>query len=162
MSEREVKGAQSKPNPSLMLSPNYWMRACKKRRGLARSLFERKILGNYEWELSVDYQWELSLRFMRERWKGRRVNPTLRLMPSPNYGTRACKKERGTRTVHSLRGKSSGIIRGLSSENYQWELSVGIIVWELWPSISSRRKVEIYRDTGVSKKIFCVIWPLCI
>ena len=34
------------------------------------------------------------------------------------------------------------IIWELSSENYQWELS---------PSISSRRKVEIYRDTGVSK-----------
>ena len=31
------------------------------------SLFEKKILGNYEWESSVDYQWELSLRIMRER-----------------------------------------------------------------------------------------------
>ena len=98
------------------------------------SLFERKILGNYEWELSVDYQWELSLRMMRERerereregWKARRVNPTLPLMPSPNYGTRACKKGRGTRTVHSLRGKSSGIMTG----NYPW-----INVWELWVGI---------------------------
>ena len=44
-----------------------------------------------------------------------------------NYGTRACKKGRGTRTVHSLRGKSSGImsgnypwiIRGFTSEKYQ-------------------------------------------
>ena len=34
-----------------------------------------------------------------------------------------------------------------------WELSVGIIVLELSPSISSCRKVEIYRDTGVSKKL---------
>ena len=34
-----------------------------------------------------------------------------------NYGTRAYKKGRGTRTVHSLREKSSGII-----------------FWELWPS----------------------------
>ena len=31
----------------------------------------------------------------------------------------------------------------IMTENYEWELS---------PSISSRRKVEIYRDTGVSKK----------
>ena len=56
------------------------------------------------------------------------------------------------------------------SENYLgiifWELSVGIIVWELWPSIWSCRKVKIYRDTGVSKNrqldsyivfVFCVI-----
>ena len=34
-----------------------------------------------------------------------------------------------------------------------WELSVEIIVWELSPSISSRRKVEIYRDTGVYKNV---------
>ena len=77
----------------------------------------------------------------RERWKSGRVNPTLRLMPSPNYRTRACKKGRGTRTVHSLRGKSLGIICGLTSENYRlriifWELSsenyiLRIIVWEL-------------------------------
>jgi hypothetical protein len=44
-----------------------------------------------------------------------------------------------------LRGKSSGIIRGSSSENYHRIIS-------LLPSISSRRKVEIYRYTGVSKK----------
>ena len=34
-----------------------------------------------------------------------------------------------------------------SSENYEWELS---------PSILSRRKDEIYRDTGVSKNLFLV------
>ena len=39
----------------------------------------------------------------------------------------------------------------LSSENYHWELSSKNYQWELSPSISSRRKVEIYRDTGVSK-----------
>ena len=51
------------------------------------SLFERKILGNYESELSVDYQWELSLRIMRERErerekevKGAQSKPN----PSPN------------------------------------------------------------------------------
>ena len=77
-----------------------------------------------------------------ERSKAGRVNLTLRLMPSPNYMTHACKKGRGTRTVHSLRGKSSGIM----SRNYPW-----IYFWELSHSISSRRKVEIYRDTGVSK-----------
>ena len=84
----------------------------------------------------------------RERWKARRVNPTLRLMLSPNYGTRACKKGRGTRTVPSLRGKSSEIM----SENYPW--IIWNYHWELWPSISSRRKVEIYRDTAVSKNLF--------
>ena len=67
----------------------------------------------------------------RERWKARRVNPTLRVMLSPNYGKRACKKRRGTRTVHSLRGKSSGIISGNYPWIIVWELSVGIIVWEL-------------------------------
>ena len=37
-----------------------------------------------------------------------------------------------------------------------WKLSVGIIVWELSPSISSRRKVEIYRDTAVSKNMWVI------
>ena len=67
---REVKGAQSKPNQlRLMLSPNYGTRSCKKGRGTRTvpSLRELRILGNYEWELSVDYQWEISLRIMRER-----------------------------------------------------------------------------------------------
>ena len=63
----------------------------------------------------------------RERWKARRVNQTLRIMLSPNYGTRACKKGRGTRTVFSLRGKSSGIMSG----NYPWIIS-GNYHWELW------------------------------
>ena len=84
--------------------------------------------GNYPWIISGNYHWELWGR-ERERWKARRVNPTLRLMLSPNYGTRACRKRRGTRTVPSLRGKSSGIwvriIRGLSvgiiTENYERE-----------------------------------------
>ena len=45
-----------------------------KREGDAHgSLFERKILGNYEWELSVDYQWELSLRIIREREREREI-----------------------------------------------------------------------------------------
>ena len=58
------------------------------------SPFERKILGNYEWELSVDYQWELSLRIITEN-----------------------------------------------------------LVYQ------SRRKVEIYRDTGVSKNTLnCDCW----
>jgi hypothetical protein len=35
-----------------------------------------------------------------------------RIMLSPNYGTRACKKGRRTHTVPSLRGKSSGIMSG--------------------------------------------------
>ena len=39
-----MKSAQSKPNPSPILSPNYATRACKKGGGSARSLFERKIL----------------------------------------------------------------------------------------------------------------------
>ena len=43
------------------------------------------------------------------------------------------------------------IIWELSSENYQWELLSENYQWELSPSISSRRKVEIYRDTGISK-----------
>ena len=128
-----------------MLSQNYRTRACKKGRG-TRTVFSLRgkssgiMSGNYPWIISGNYHWELLERDRerereREGWKARRVNPTLRLMLSPNYGTRACKKGRGTCTVFSLRGKSSEII-----------------VWELWPSISSRRKVEIYRDTGVSKK----------
>ena len=35
----------------------------------------------------------------RERGKARMVNPTLRLMLSPNYVARACKKNRGAPTV---------------------------------------------------------------
>ena len=114
-----------------MLSPNYGTSACKKGRGTRTVPSLRgKSSGNYEWELSVDYQWELSLRIMREerereRWKARRVNPTLRLMLSPYYGTRACKKGRGTRTVPSLRGKSSGIIRGLSEGEGERERKKG-------------------------------------
>ena len=53
-----------------------------------------------------------------------------------------CKKGRGMRTVPSLRGKSLGIIRGLS---------VGIMTENYHLLYQSRRKVEIYRDTGVSK-----------
>ena len=60
-----MKGAQSKPNPS----PNAFP---KRKRDTYGSLFERKILGNYEWVLSVDYQWELSLRIMRERERERK------------------------------------------------------------------------------------------
>ena len=44
------------------------------------------------------------------------------------------------------------IILELSSENYEWELSSENYERELSPSISSRIKVEIYRDTDVSKK----------
>ena len=36
------------------------------------------------------------------------------------------------------------IIWELSSENYEWELSSENYEWELSPSVSSRRKVEIY------------------
>ena len=54
--KREVKGAQSKPNPTHNAFPKLW--------DAHGSLFERKILGNYEWELSVDYQWELLLRII--------------------------------------------------------------------------------------------------
>ena len=85
---------------------------------------------------------------VRERWKARRVNPTLRLMLSPNYGTRACKKGRGTRTVPSLRGESSGIM----SRNY-CGLSVGIIRENYHLLYQWRRIVEIYRDTGYPKMI---------
>ena len=42
---------------------------------------------------------------------------------------------------------------GIITENYEWELSSENYEWELSPSISSRRKVEIYRDTGVSKNV---------
>jgi hypothetical protein len=91
--------------------------------------------GNYHWEL-----WE--------RWKARRVNPTLRLMLSPNYGMRACKKGRGTRTVHSLRGKFSGIMSGnypwIISRNYYWKLLLRIMSGnyprKLSPSISMTQK----------------------
>ena len=34
-----------------------------------------------------------------------------------------------------------------------WELLQGIYFWELWPSITLHGKVEIYRDTGVSKNV---------
>ena len=133
-----------------MLSLNYETRACKKWRGTRtvpylRGNFSGIMIGNYPWIITGNYE--------RERWKARsRVNSTLRLMLSPNYGTRACKKRRGTRTVPSLRGKSLGIMSG----NYPW------IIWELLLRIISgnyylvyqwRRKVEIYRDTGVSKNI---------
>ena len=159
----------------------------------------------------------------RERWKARRVNPTLCIMLSPNYGTRACKKGRGARTVPSLRKNPRElwvrIIRGLSvgiitenyesererererevkgaqstpnpspnafpklwdarvwkregdahgslferkilgnypwiiSGNYYWELSVGIIREYYYLVYQWRRKVEIDRDTGVSKNV---------
>ena len=78
-----------------------------------------------EWKRERVREWvsERERERERKRWKARRVTPTLRLMLSPNYGTRACKKGRGKRTVPSLRGKSSGIISG----NYQWELSLRIM-----------------------------------
>ena len=73
--ERGVKGAQSKPIPS----PNAFLKLLgrarvKKGGGRARFFFERKILGNYEWELSVDYLginfWELSGNLLlRIIWK---------------------------------------------------------------------------------------------
>ena len=88
--EREVKGAQSKPNPLPNAFPIYGTRACKKGGDAHESLFERKILRNYPW-----------------------------------------------------------IITG----NYHWELSVWIIRKNYYLVYQSRRKVEIYRDTGVSKKI---------
>ena len=101
----------------------------------------------------------------RMRWKAGRVNPTFRLMPSPNYRMRACKKGRGTRTVHSLRGKSSGIIRGLSSENYRlriivWELSsenyrLRIIVWEL----SSENYDLVYHHADKLRFIGMLAYP---
>ena len=85
---------------------------------------ERKKGTRRDIEREGEKEWE------RERWKARRVNPSLRLMLSPNYGTRACKKGRGTRTVFSLRGKSSGIMSGnypwIIRGNYHWELSEGI------------------------------------
>ena len=115
-----------------MLSPNYGTRTVPSLRGKSSGF----MCENYPWIISGNYHWEL---WDREGWKARRVNPTLRLMPSANYGTHACKKGRGTRLVHSLRGKSSGII-----------------FWELWPSKTWRRKVEIYIDTGVSKNLIII------
>ena len=49
--------------------------------------------------------------------------------------------------VPSLIGKSSGIIRGLS---------VGIMSGNYDLVYQSHRKVEIYRDTGVSKNSFVI------
>ena len=93
-------------------------------------------------ELSVDYQWELSLRIMRdrERWKARRVNPTtLRLMLSPNYGTRACKNGGGRARFllweENPRELWVGIIRGLSLR-----IMSGNYPRKLWPSISMTQK----------------------
>ena len=181
--ERERwKARRVNPTLRLMLSPNYGMHACKKGRGTRtvpslRGKSSGIMSENYPWIISGNYHWELwekeserERERAREGWKARRVNPTLRLMPSQNYGTSACKKGRGTRTVHSLRRKSSGIIFWeLSSENYilriiLWELYyenylLRIIFWELSSEnydlvkydIIWRRKVEIYRDTGVSK-----------
>ena len=54
------------------------------------------------------------------------------------------------------------IIWELSSENYQCELSSENYEWELSPSISSRRKVEIYRDTGVSKNAQIFIYLMFV
>ena len=56
--EREVKGAQSKPNPSPMLSPNYGTRVLKKGRRMRtvpslRGKSSGIITENYEWELSA-------------------------------------------------------------------------------------------------------------
>jgi hypothetical protein len=102
--------------------------------------------------------------YQRERLKARRVNPTLRLMPSPNYGTRACKKKEGDAHGSLFERKILG--------NYEWELSVDYrlrIISRNYKlcSISSRRKVEIYMDTSVSKNSNCNVknfrWkPLCI
>ena len=137
--ERERwKACRVNPTIRLMLSPNYGTRACKKGRG-KRTVSSLKgkasgiMSGNYPWIISGNYHWELWERERdreteRERWKARRVN----------HGTRACKKGRD-----SLRGKSSGIIRGLSSENYNYQLVY-----------HHAEKVEIYRDTGVSKNVF--------
>ena len=104
------KACRVNPTLSLMLSPNYGTRACKKWRRTRtvpslRGKSSEIMFGNYPWIISGNYHWELW-----ERWKARRVKPTLRLMVSSNYGTRACKKGRGTRTVHSF--------RGFTSENY--------------------------------------------
>ena len=91
-----------------------------------------------EWKREKEWERERE----KERWMARGVNPTLRIMLSPNYGTRACKKERGSRTVPSLRVKSSGIMSGnypwIISGNHHWELSVGIIT--MIPSISMTQK----------------------
>ena len=48
-SERGVKGAQSKPNPSPNAFPKLWDTRVQKREGGAHGfLFESKILGNFE------------------------------------------------------------------------------------------------------------------
>ena len=112
----------------------------------ARSLFERKILvkspepeNNAQrkvkkdprewvriiWELSSEnFHWELSSE--NYHWE----------LSSENYHWEL----------------SSENYHWESSENYHWESSENYH-WELSPSISSRRKVEIYRDTGVFKNI---------
>jgi hypothetical protein len=64
------------------------------------------ITENYEREREREREREIE----RERENERERDPTHRLMLSPNYKKRTCKKVRGTRTVPSLRGKSSGII----------------------------------------------------
>ena len=59
------------------------------------------------------------------------------------------KKERYREGGRDKREREGG--REGERENYEWELSSENYEWELSPSISWRRKVEIYRDTGVSK-----------
>ena len=124
-------------------------------------------------------EWKRERERERERWKARRVNPTLRLMLPPKYVTRACKKGRRTPTVPSLREKSSWNLlnrkikrkerlnyeqklRGkIIRENYQWKLSVKIITKNYDLVYQWRRKVEIYRDTGVFKiRIYKKRWGL--
>ena len=68
--------------------------------------------------------------------KGTQSKPNPSPNAFPNYGTRACKKRRGTRTVFSLRGKSSGIMNG----NYP------LIIWELSLRIMRKRERERERE----------------
>ena len=113
-----------------MLSPNYVTRACKKGRGM-------------------------------------HTVPALRGKSSWNHLIRKIKCKERLNYQQKLQEK-------MITENYDWKLSVKIMsenyhqkLWvkiirenylqKLLPSISNyqwRRKVEIYRDTGVSKKLY--------
>ena len=99
-------------------------------------------------------------------------------MLSPNYVTCSCKKGRGTRTVPFERkillkspepeNKAQRKVRlwaeitrknyhrklwvKIITENYEWKLSAKIIRENYHLVYQWRRKVEIYRDSGVLKK----------
>ena len=118
-----------------------------------------------------------------ERVKGAQSKPN----SSPNDFPKLCEwfscwfllKGRGTRTVSSLRGKSSwnlpnrqikrkeSLNTNIMMRNHEGKLGVEIITgnyqWKLWVEIitenyqllyQSRGKCEIYRDTSVSKNKF--------